>query len=360
MPVVTAVIVNKGQAQPARVCVESIRSAGEADSVQVEIIVVDSSPPQVQSQLQAICAQLGVNFISGPPSTSGKRKLGAELASTEYVLFLDSDCLVMPWCFISHLTTLSDPTVHASQGIVSFHGSERLAARACVSFNVTQLPAGQTLRWASGGNLMVRRGPFLGVRFDQAMGHHDFGEEDMEFGLRFSSRGYRIVGTPGALVSQDTVTWKSFRTNFARFFSLGRTEACLIERHRDMSYVDMPSPALVMMLLTAISITTAWLNPMALLMLPIVFFTYAVFTTAVGVLYSQDWVVGALGHWMSFMMGFGRLWESLRLKRPHLAFRRIRFTESQITQEWPNIVLISWGVWIMVLVGLVFQWRILR
>ena len=228
MPTVTVVIPSHGRVELTRACLDSVKVASAADGVQVEILVVDSSPSPEQTQLHAICARLGAHFISGPPSASGKRNLGAELASTEYVLLLDSDCLVIPGCFIAHLATLSDPAVHASQGSVSFHGSERLAnraARASGAFNITELPTGQPLRWVSGGNLMVRRGPFLEVRFDKTMDYHGFGEEGMDFGLRFSSRGYRIVGTPRALLCQDTVMSKSFRTNLARFFYWGRAEA---------------------------------------------------------------------------------------------------------------------------------------
>ena len=201
MPTVTVVIPTSGRVALTRACLESIRMASAADGVQVEVFLVDSSSALERPQLQAICAELGAELLPGPNSVSEKRNLGAQQARSEHVMFVDSDCAVGPGCLAAHLATLEEPTVHASQGTVLFRGPERLAFRAvrCSGIlNAFKPPPGQTVRSAASGNLMVRRAPFLLVRFDPRLGPPGLGGEDVDFGLRLSAHGFRMIGTPAA------------------------------------------------------------------------------------------------------------------------------------------------------------------
>ena len=361
MPTVTVVVPTAGRVALTRACLESIQMAGVADGVQVETFVVDSSSTLKQAELRTICTQLGAEFILGPSSVSEKRNLGARKARTEYVLFVDSDCVVGPGCIAAHLVTLLEPSVHVSQGTVIFRGPERLAFRAirCSGLLNAFTPAlGQTVREAASGNLMVRRASFLLVLFDPALGPPGLGGEDVDFGLRLSNLGFRITGTPTAIVYHETATWNGFWSNCRRFFSWGRAEAHLIERHPMNSYLDMPSPVLVVLLLGITSIVTAvWWSWTALLALPLGFLCHVAFMTVVGVRHHpKDRLGGALGHWVFFILDFGRVWESFSRLRPHTALKRIRFAEDQITEEWRDLVPTSWSVWFIVLVGIVFVW----
>jgi len=361
VPTVTVVVPTAGRVALTRSCLESIQMASASDGVQVETLLVDSSSTLEQTQLQAICAKLGVEFLSGPPSVSEKRNLGAQQARTEHVMFVDSDCVVGPGCFSAHIATLREPAVHASQGTILFRGLERLTFRAvrCSGIlNAFLPPSGQTIRAVASGNLMVRRAPFLAVRFDPRLGPPGLGGEDVDFGLRLSAHGFRIVGTPSAIVYHETVTWNTLRLNVGRFFSWGRAEAHLIERHPVMSYVDMPSPVVVALLLVMASVITAvcW-SWAALLALPLGFLSHAAFMTVAGARHHpKDRLGGALGHWVFFVLDLGRVWESFWQARPHAALKRIRFAEDQVTQEWCDLVPASWSVWLMVLVGIVSIW----
>src|ERR1039458_9576559 len=130
MPTVTVVVPTAGRVALTRACIESIQMAALADRVEVGALLVDSSSPLEQTELRAICTQLGAEFVQGPASVSEKRNLGAHQARTEYVLFMDSDCVVSPGCLASHLETLKDPKIQVSQGTILFRGPERLAFRA--------------------------------------------------------------------------------------------------------------------------------------------------------------------------------------------------------------------------------------
>jgi hypothetical protein len=357
---VSVVIPTAGRVALTRACLESIQIASAADGVQVEIFVVDSSPALERRQLQEICAQLGAEFLAGPLSVSEKRNLGAEHARTEHVMFVDSDCGVSQGCFAAHIATLQDPSVHASQGTVLFRGPEHIAFRAvrCSGIlNAFKPPDGQPVRSAASGNLMVRRAPFLLVRFDPRLGPPGLGGEDVDFGLRLSAQGFRIVGTPSAIVCHETVTWNTLWANARRFFSWGRSEAHLIERYPATSYLDMPSPVVVTLLLGMASMAAVRWSLAALLALPLGLLSYAGFMSVAGARHHpEDRLGGALGHWVFFVLDLGRVGESVRLARPHLALKRLRFAEDQVTQEWQDLVPTSWAVWYMVLVGIVFLW----
>ena len=366
MPTVTVVVPTAGRVALTRACVESIQMAALADGVQVDTFLVDSSSPLEQTELRSICTKLGAEFLQGPVSVSEKRNLGAQQARTEYVLFVDSDCVVNPGCLASHLATLAEPNVQVSQGTILFRGPERLAFRAVRSsgiLNAFIASSGQEVKAAASGNMMVRRLPFLEVRFDPRLGPPGLGGEDVDFGLRLSAHGFRVTGTPTAIVYHETATWNGFWPNFCRFFSWGRAEAHLIERHPTESYVDMPSPVFVALLLFGLASVVAavrwsWL---AFLAFPLGFLSHAAFMTVVGVRHHpKDRLGGALGHWVFFVLDLGRVCESLRRARPLAALRRIRFTENQVTDEWSDLVPTSWSVWFMVLVGLLGLWWAVR
>lgn len=360
MPTVTVVVPTAGRVALTRACLESIQMASVADGMEVEIFLVDSSSAREQAQLQAICTQLGVEFVAGPPSVSEKRNLGAQQARTEHVMFVDSDCAVGPGCLAAHLATLREPAVHASQGTIIFRGPERLAFRAIRCSGILSAftpPCGQTVRSAASANLMVWRAPFLLVRFDPRLGPPGLGGEDVDFGLRLSAHGFRIVGTPTAIVYHETVTWNTLPLNARRFFSWGRSEAHLIERHPATSYLDMPSPVLAALLLGIVSVAAVWWSWAALLAFPLGFLSYAAFMSGAGARHNpKDRLGGSLGHWVFFVLDLGRVWESFRQAKPHLALKRLRFAEDQVTQEWRDLVPTSWAVWLMVLVGIVVLW----
>lgn len=363
-PTVTVVIPTAGRVALTRACLESIRIASAADGLLVETFVVDSSSTQEQAQLQAICTELDAELLAGPRSVSEKRNLGAQQARTELVMFVDSDCAVAPGCLAAHLETLRETSVHASQGTILFRGPERLAFRAVRCSGILSAflpPRGQTVRSAASGNLMVRRAPFLLVRFDPRLGPPGLGGEDVDFGLRLSAHGFRIIGSPAAIVYHETVTWNALGLNARRFFSWGRSEAHLIERHPATSYLDMPSPVLVTLLLGMSSVAAVLWSRAALLVLPLGFLSYTAFMSIAGARHNpEDRRAGALGHWVFFVLDLGRVWESFRRARPRIALKRLRFAEDQVTQEWRDLVPTSWAVWLMVLVGIIVFWWAVR
>lgn len=360
MPLVTVVVPTAGRVALTRACLESILVATAADGVQAEVLVVDSSPPHERVQLESICLELGAEILSSPVSVSVKRNLGAKHAKAEYVMFLDSDCAITPGCLAAHLATLRDPAVDASQGTVIFRGLEGLAFRTvrCSGIlNAFKPPDGKSLRSVASANLMVRRASFLKVCFDPRLGPPGLGGEDVDFGLRLTAQGSSVIGSPTAIAYHDTETWNGFRLDARRFLAWGRSEALLIERHSSMSYLDMPSPVLVALLLCVASAIAALRSWVAVFAFPAGLLTYVGFMAVAGARdHPSDRIGGALSHWVFLVLDLGRVWESLRLGRPAIALRRLRFSEDQVSQEWPDLVPTSWALWFMTLVGTVLQW----
>jgi len=357
---VTVVVPTAGRVELTRSCLESVRVASGVEAVPVDIVVVDSSSPDDQERLTLICEQLDVELLPGPRSVSEKRNLGAEHALTQYVMFLDSDCVIAAGCLGAHLSRLTDETVDASQGKVLFQGPERLAFRAirCSGLLNAFLPAsGTPVQTACAGNLMVRRASFLDLRFDPRLGPPGLGGEDVDFGLRLLEAGGRFVGTPEAVVYHETITWNSFIADFRRFLAWGRSEAHLIERHPASSYLDMPSPVLVALALLLASAVSAIASPLALLAFPVGLITYGLIMAGVGAMkHRDDRLGGALGHWVFFILDAGRVIESILRTRPSSAFKRLRFAEDQVTQEWSDLVPIAWAEWLTTLTVIVFLW----
>jgi GT2 family glycosyltransferase len=347
-----------------RACLESIKKASAADGLAVKIVIVDSSSTSDQARLRTICGQLGVDFVRGPRSVSEKRNLGAQQALTDNVLFVDSDCVIAPGCLSSHLNTLRNPAVHASQGTVLFRGPETIVFRAvrCSGIlNAFKPPQGQPVRSAASGNLMVRRNAFLAIRFDPRLGPPGLGGEDVDFGLRLSDAGFRIIGTPAAVAYHGTETWNQLGSIARRFFSWGRSECHLIERHPSFAYLDMPSPVTVSLLVGLASVAAVWQSWAALLALPFGLVIYAAFVSLAGAWrHSEDRLGGAFARWIFFALDSGRVCESLLHGRPDVALMRIRFAEDQVTQEWQDLVPTSWAVWMMVLAVIVFLWWAVR
>jgi GT2 family glycosyltransferase len=359
-PEVTIVIPTAGRVALTRACLESIQVASASDDVHVAIIVVDSSSVADQTQLRKVCDCFGAELLPCPVSVSEKRNIGVERASTDYVMFVDSDCSIAPGCLASHLRNLEDQTIDVSQGTVLFRGPESLPFRAirCSGIlNAFLPPHGQPVTSAASGNLMVRRKPFLQVRFDPRLGPPAFGGEDVDFGLRLAANGFRIVAASKAIVYHDTATWNGAGSSTRRFFSWGRSEAHLIERHPSVSYLDMPSPVVVTLLLIANTLALVPWSRSTLIAIPAGFAAYITFASVSGAYrYPQDRPGGALAHWVFFILDAGRVFECIVSGRPSTALRRLRFTDDQVTQEWPDLVPTAWATWLMVLVGLVTSW----
>lgn len=363
-PRATVVVPTRGRVSLTRACLESIVRISAADGVPTEILVIDSSVARDRMALEHICMELGAEYVPGPESVSEKRNLGAARARAAYVMFIDSDCVMAQGCLAAHLATLSDETVHASQGKVLFQGPERLAFRAvrCSGLLNAFVPAdGAVVSTAAAGNLMVRRSTFLALRFDARLGPPGLGGEDVDFGLRLLARGLRFVGTPSAVVHHETLTWNSVTANLRRFVAWGRSEAHLIERHASASYVDMPSPVLVALALSlAIGVASVF-SVKVIIAAPIGFLTYAGILACVGARRNpHDRPGGALAHWVFVALDAGRVFESVATLRPSTAFKRLRFTENQIADEWAHIIPVAWSAWLTTMTLIVVLWWSVR
>jgi glycosyltransferase involved in cell wall biosynthesis len=85
-PAITTIIPTKNSGRTIRKCIESIQNSGRQDGVR--IIIVDNNSTD---QTCVIARMLGATVVNGGPERSAQRNIGALSASSEYLLFVDSD-----------------------------------------------------------------------------------------------------------------------------------------------------------------------------------------------------------------------------------------------------------------------------
>jgi len=199
-----------------------------------EIVVVGHSTRCLESELIEICHRHGVRWVLGPRSVSAKRNLALDRLKTEYVLFLDDDCVASPGLLTSYVDALQSSTFRdlfvGAAGPVLLDISPGLQAnllRRSRMMDSFSLPCRVShLEWAPTANLLVERRHALDVGgFDERhFGLHP-GGEDLEFCLRLTSGERRIQGVPGAIANHNNETWNSFVGNLRRFWLYGRGAA---------------------------------------------------------------------------------------------------------------------------------------
>jgi len=359
-PLVAVVVPTLGRVKMVAELLKSVQQVSHCDDIKVEVLLIDSSPADEQIQLHELCKNFEAILIEGPVSVSEKRNLGIMRARAEYVFLVDSDCTLTSGCLRAHITTLQQCGAQGSSGAVCFQGEESLIFRAVYASGILGAltpPADQCMTWAPSGNLMLHRDSAAKVGFDSYLGPPGLGGEDVDFGLRYSRHGYKMVGTPGAVVCHSTATWNRLWLNVRRFFSWGRSDARLIQRHLDMSFIDVPSPLLVALFLFITTAFTSVLYPWAWTAWPI---GVAVFVAVV--MYggarqaADDKPAGMFRYWVFFLLDIGRIFEACRSRTFTVIFRRFRYSSSQFDEEWPDLVLSLWATWLMLLFTIVFLW----
>jgi glycosyltransferase involved in cell wall biosynthesis len=133
------------------------------------------------------------------------RNLGAALAQSDVVLYLDDDVLIPDRDFIDrHRRNYNDPAVQAVQGQV-LENPERLGRRVAVGPDGhVPLIAGGPAEWTDivvTANFSIRRRVLIeSAGYDEGFSGRTYANEDGDFGLRLASQGRRIDFDPEARV----------------------------------------------------------------------------------------------------------------------------------------------------------------
>ena len=212
----SVVVPLEGRVPLVRRLLASIHEADLPIGTEIEILVVDSSPPPEAAAIKALCAEFGVRYLSGSRSVRQKRNQGAAEARHPYLLFLDSDCEASRELFIAYSESVRSAEKadwHAAAGPTRFSGGETAFTRMvqCSSLLAPfRLPeADGILLWTTTSNFLVARQAFESVGGFRENLPGRLGGDDTEFCLRLYEAGGRIRAVPGAFCYHSWHTWSS-------------------------------------------------------------------------------------------------------------------------------------------------------
>lgn len=333
--------------------------------VSVDVVVVDDSPAGEAERIAALCQQLSMRFLSRQGNVSRKRNDGAALVQGDIILFLDSDCEVRPGLLAMHLLAYTNQHAAACLGLITFTGPTNWLVRV-IQETPLLVPfasplSSPTVSWGPSANFSVRRTIFEAVGgFDEALSPPLTGGEDVDLGLRITATGGVIVTAPRAEVWHSAETWSSVRGNIRRFIAWGRGDYFLIKKHPQLAFQDMPAFLITTALVWITALLVA-LVKLSLLPLLGIFLFPLVSLLLFGWLHPAQQVTmtrrlsrsGSL--LILTLLDMGRFLEAWKTREPQVALQRFRFTQDQLFEEWPDLVLTGWVLLLAIcLVGVLF------
>jgi GT2 family glycosyltransferase len=205
--------------------------AGLGDVPQV-IVVDDASGDPVA--IKRIAADQGATVLHRPVNggPAAARNTGLAAAGTDFVAFLDSDCVPRPGWLAGLLPHFADPAVGAvAPRIVPHEQGDGWLARyegASSTLDMGARPSivrpGSRVPYVPGAALVVRRAA-AGGGFRDGM----YVGEDVDFVWRLAAAGWRVRYEPGAVMGHDHRV--AFRAWFARRADYGTSAAALENLH---------------------------------------------------------------------------------------------------------------------------------
>jgi glycosyltransferase involved in cell wall biosynthesis len=206
-PRVTVVVPTRNVIRTIRACLASVRAQ---DYPGIELVVVDNASTDGTFEVAAELADLAVR---GGPERSAQRNRGVELATGDWVLWIDSDMVLAPDVVrLAVRTALDSGAVAVSVPEVSIGPGFWTACRALERCCYQDDPSLANPRLLDRGYLAELGG------FDTTMS----GPEDTDLRLRLRAAGASVAYCSGALIWHDEGRL-TFRTILAKRIYYGRS-----------------------------------------------------------------------------------------------------------------------------------------
>lgn len=252
-PFISVIIPVEGRAALVARLLDSLRTARTVYPGDSEVMIVDSSTEPTRSLIQKICLRADARHLQGPESVRAKRNLGAAAASGQFLLFVDSDCVVSPDLLVQHAATRSrsdlvgGAKVVGSVGVTRFTGRSTLsttaAERSAFTLVFTAAERSAVVPWATMSNTYVEREAFhaIGGFAEDLPGR--LGGDDTDLTWRLTRSGQLLASAPAAVVEHNRSTWAQPQQVLARVWRWGRMMHHLERRHPDALITVLPSAA---------------------------------------------------------------------------------------------------------------------
>lgn len=281
---------------------ESISQQGDTD---FEVIVVeDGSTRTCKEEIAPFASRMKLQYFFKENSGPGpSRNYGVQHASGDYVIVLDSDC-ILPSDYLRIVRQhLDNEQIDAFGGPDKAHASFTTLQKA-INYSMTSfLTTGGIRGGMKNVNKFHPRSFNMGVRTEVWNKLGGFSQmrygEDIDFSIRLKEAGYKVVLMPDAWVwHKRRNTLKSF---FNQVFHFGQARICLYRLHPDtLKLVHLfPSAFVVGVVLLLVAAPFTY----ALSLIPIVLLALLLFLDSLRL--NKSFKVAALSIVTAFTQQFG-------------------------------------------------------
>jgi Glycosyltransferase like family 2 len=327
-PTITVVTPTHGRAELVQRLLASLSTARTAFARaggRADVLLIDSTVGDEAQRIAALATRHDAQVLRSHNDVRHKRNLGIEQAHGEIVLFVDSDCEAEPDLLVEHAAAHRAPhapdgrPVSGVLGVVRPTGPSSLAWRAaeaagfCDSFDfAARYPQAD---WGPCANISYRRDVLREVGGFCEQWPRRLGGDDVELGLRVNAAGRAILCRPTAVVHHSRATWSSWRALLERAWRWGTMDihvrASVAPARRRPAGAG-PELVLVAGITQALVQAVRRRRVRPLRGVPI---------AAAAALACESWPrVPLAGAALQLVFASGALAESLRTRRPHLAF----------------------------------------
>jgi glycosyltransferase involved in cell wall biosynthesis len=350
---VSVVILTRNRVEYVQCLFISLYSELRISNEPAEVIVIDNSKSKDSRLISEMCKKYRYKFNSFKGSISEKRNYGIKVAKFPIVLFIDSDCEVVPGILREHIVSYTEENIGGVLGLTNFTGKKNWVWKAIekTSFHIAFSFAKRMdyALWGPCTNISFRKDVVEKVGEFRTEFPFDFSGEDVDIGLRINELGYKIKCNPHAIVNHSRETWSNFWGFCRKIFRWGRTDFHILKMHPHLSCIEFPKFSTILLLLFILSIIfnligfgwkMAELLIIWLLCVPIVEAFLRNYENKKKI---TNFLFDYLSLWLIYIFELGAIFESLKKGSLLMLYKKILYGQGQLVYEWDQRILQSWS-----------------
>jgi glycosyltransferase involved in cell wall biosynthesis len=356
---ISVVIPTRNRVTYAEKLLDSLHSELESFDESAEVVVVDSSEPQESEELSRICRKHGYEFHYVKRGISQARNHGIEAAKFPVVLFIDSDCNLVPGLLREHLESYTDEDIGGVLGLTNFTGREnwiwKIVERTPFTVPFSFAKRMDFAPWGPCTNISFRKDVLAKVHGFRTDFPFDFSGEDVDIGLRINKLDYKIRCNPRARVNHHREAWSNL--GFCKkIFRWGRTGFHILTEHSYLSANDFPKFTTVSLLLVALFAVSGLLGMRwRMILLPLIWFLCvpaidSLFTITDSKNKVSDFVLNYCSFWLVLVFELGAVFESLKNRSLLMLYKRHLYGSGQMLFEWKHKLIQNWTFMISLII----------